>query len=137
MLLFCAVLFRFITSLPIAGIPSPPILSFTSRAKEVALEEIARKAAEDGKSAGLYSFRVGIRGGGCNGFEYYVRVEQAVTAHDYVFSQEGLSVVVDEKSAVFLNDSVVDYLDTMMEKKFVFRNPNATGSCGCGTSVSF
>ena len=135
-LLFSSIVLYCITSLPIAGIPSPSILSFTLRAKEVALEEIARQAKAESKQSSDYDFRVGLRGGGCNGFEYYVAVD-FVKADDYVFAAGDLKVAIDQKSAAFLDDAVVDYLDTMMEKKFVFKNPNATGSCGCGTSVSF
>ena len=86
--------------------------------------------------AGWY-FRVGLKGGGCSGFEYYIDVGNHASDSDYVFSKGSLNIVVDKKSALFLDGLVVDYVDSLLEKKFVFRNPNASGSCGCGSSVSF
>ena len=82
--------------------------------------------------------RFGVRMGGCSGMEYDVKFDE-VRENDKQFEfstakSEPLNVVVDPKSYLFINNVVVDYQVTFMDSKFVFNNPNATASCGCGTS---
>jgi len=83
--------------------------------------------------------RLGLKGGGCAGFEYHVAFDKEEQKGDRQFTFKGLDyesllVVVDPKSYFFLNGIEVDFQKTVMDSKFVFNNPNATRTCGCGTS---
>ena len=79
--------------------------------------------------------RGGVKGGGCSGFEYSLTVD-----HDYddnkdtLSNQHGVDVVVDKKSALYLEGTTLDYYSDISKRGFKFDNPNATKSCGCGSS---
>src|SRR5260221_11500936 len=91
-----------------------------------------RRTMEQQNMAGL---RLGVQGGGCSGLNYVVRFEQRPPSpKDNIFEREGAKVFVDPKSLKFLDGMVLDYHETLMERGFRFENPNATKSCGCGTS---
>ncbi|SRR5579871_2082409 len=91
-----------------------------------------RKTMEQQHMEGL---RLGVQGGGCTGLSYVVRFEtRPPTAKDNVIEREGARVFVDPKSYPFLDGLVLDYHETLMERGFRFDNPNATKTCGCGTS---
>lgn len=79
--------------------------------------------------------RLGVVGGGCSGFSYDVKFGEP-KEKDKIFDANGVTVAVDPKSLLYLAGITVDYEDTVMHKGFVFNNPNATKSCGCGTSFS-
>ncbi|MBL4889739.1 MAG: iron-sulfur cluster assembly accessory protein [Candidatus Lindowbacteria bacterium] len=83
------------------------------------------------ESAGL---RVGVAGGGCSGFSYKLDIADEPTDQDKVFESKGVRLFVDNKSYLFLNGLTLDYIDTLMERRFVFNNPNAEKTCGCGQS---
>lgn len=89
--------------------------------------------ADAGDTAGL---RVGVRGGGCSGFSYVIEFADETTPRDQVFEFDGLKVVVDPKSLVFLNGSTLDYETRLMSHGFKFINPNESAGCGCGESFS-
>lgn len=81
--------------------------------------------------------RLGLRGGGCSGFFYLLKVDTRPLPGDHVFEFDGLKVVVDRKSIVYLAGTTLEYTgDLMMPGGFEFRNPNAARSCGCGLSFS-
>ena len=81
--------------------------------------------------------RVGVNGGGCSGFEYRLGFDrEANEAQDHVSTQHGLTVAVDKKSALFLDGTTIDFHDGIDKRGFVFDNPNAQKSCGCGQSFS-
>ncbi len=80
--------------------------------------------------------RVGIKGGGCSGFSYTLDVTDKPAADDEVFVSHGIRVVTDPKSYLYLNGSEVDYNDSLLNGGFIFHNPNAKRSCGCGASFS-
>lgn len=80
--------------------------------------------------------RVQVSGGGCAGFSYGFSLARDRVAEDIVFDQDGVRVVVDPASLDLLHGSVIDYTDDLMASAFVVRNPNATSTCGCGTSFS-
>lgn len=80
--------------------------------------------------------RVGVKGGGCSGFSYALHLADAKGEHDEVFDSHGVTIVCDPKSYLYLNGTVVDFKDELMGRGFVFDNPNATSSCGCGSSFS-
>lgn len=79
--------------------------------------------------------RVAVAGGGCSGFQYDIRLDDAA-ADDLVLEGQGQSVIVDPVSLPFLAGAVIDFTDELIGARFVIENPNATSSCGCGTSFS-
>lgn len=82
------------------------------------------------------ALRIGVRGGGCSGVSYAIEFSDKVRAKDNVFEFDGLRVLVDPKSLVYLRGSVLDYEVQLMQHGFKFQNPNEKGSCGCGESFN-
>jgi iron-sulfur cluster insertion protein len=80
--------------------------------------------------------RVAVEGGGCSGFQYDIRLEAAPEADDLVLERDGQRVLIDPVSLPFLQDAVIDFTDELIGARFAIQNPNATASCGCGTSFS-
>ena len=80
--------------------------------------------------------RVSVQPGGCSGFKYALVIEDAATEDDLILDQDGYRVFVDPFSAQYLNGTTIDYVTSMQGSGFTFRNPNATGGCGCGSSFS-
>lgn len=81
-------------------------------------------------------FRVGVKGGGCSGFEYVLKLDEVATPFDVCVELEGVPIVGDSKSAKLLQGTVVDFTGNLIGGGFVFDNPNAARSCGCGTSFT-
>lgn len=81
------------------------------------------------------ALRVAVKGGGCSGFEYEITLD-APAQDDLVLEGEGQKVVVDEVSLPFLENATIDFSEELIGARFVIDNPNATSSCGCGTSFS-
>lgn len=79
--------------------------------------------------------RVAVDGGGCSGFQYDIKLDDAA-ADDLVLEKDGARVLVDSISLPFLTNAVIDFTDELIGARFVVQNPNATSSCGCGTSFS-
>lgn len=79
--------------------------------------------------------RVAVDGGGCSGFQYDIKLDDAA-ADDLVLEKNGQRVLVDAVSLPFLSNAVIDFTDELIGARFVVQNPNATSSCGCGTSFS-
>ena len=90
---------------------------------------------EIGASAEGKALRVAVEGGGCSGFQYEITLGEPCEG-DTVLEGEGERVVVDEVSLPFLSNAVIDFADELIGARFVIENPNATSSCGCGTSFS-
>ena len=80
--------------------------------------------------------RVAVLGGGCSGFQYKFDLETAVNDDDVVIEKDGAKVVIDSVSQPFLDGAVIDYKDELIGAHFAIDNPNASSSCGCGTSFS-
>jgi iron-sulfur cluster assembly accessory protein len=80
--------------------------------------------------------RVGVVGGGCSGFQYSMAFENASGMMDKVFTYDGLKVFIDATSLMYLNNCVVDYVETFEAAGFKFENPNVKSTCGCGSSFS-
>ncbi len=101
---------------------------------ERAVQEIRSifEREQPGDDAGL---RLGVVGGGCSGLSYLIEFSTPREA-DNVLSLEGLDVLVDPKSAIYLKGATLDYQDGLAGKGFVFVNPNASNSCGCGESFA-
>lgn len=80
--------------------------------------------------------RVGVKGGGCSGFSYILDLTETKKDTDEVFEQHGVRIICDPKSLLYLSGVTVDFKDEIMGRGFVFQNPNATSTCGCGSSFS-
>jgi iron-sulfur cluster assembly protein len=80
--------------------------------------------------------RMGVRGGGCSGLSYSLEFDTEIGPHDKEFDIDGIRVVVDKKSYLYLNGTTLDYVTQGLTGGFTFVNPNAKSSCGCGTSFS-
>jgi len=80
--------------------------------------------------------RVGIKGGGCSGFSYLLDLTEQSNDNDESFEQNGIKIICDPKSLLYLNGTTIDFKDDLMQRGFVFNNPNATSTCGCGSSFS-
>jgi len=83
-----------------------------------------------------WMLRMGVRGGGCSGFKYLLGFDNQKSDEDEVFAQNGITLVCDTRSYLYLNGTEIDYEDGLNGSGFVFKNPNATKSCGCGQSFS-
>jgi iron-sulfur cluster insertion protein len=81
-------------------------------------------------------FRVAVNGGGCSGFQYEFSIDTARQDDDLVFVSHGVEVVIDEMSLELVDNAELDYVQDLMGSYFSVSNPNATASCGCGTSFS-
>lgn len=117
----------------------PIAASTTTKGIEVtpkALARIRSAIAKENISAAEGGLRLGVQGGGCSGLTYSVRFDSKPRERDRVYDYDGVRVFVDPKSFIYLHGMVLDYEETLMQQGFVFRNPNATKSCGCGTSFS-
>ena len=103
---------------------------------ERAAKEILRVIGEQ-KFEGTTWVRIGAKGGGCSGFTYVLDFDQnGPTEFDLTFEQHGVNLVVDKKSEFFMGGTILDFNDGLLDRGFVFKNPLATGTCGCGTSFS-
>ena len=80
--------------------------------------------------------RVGVKGGGCSGFSYVLDLTEQQRDTDEAFEIHGVKIVCDPKSYLYLNGTSIDFKDEIMGRGFVFNNPNATSSCGCGSSFT-
>lgn len=100
---------------------------------EKAANHLKKVFAENNKTPDTAVLRVAVRGGGCSGFQYDLLVEDAPQDTDKVFESNGVRVVVDPVSIRYLEGSEVDF-DEGLSGGFKVKNPNATGTCGCGQS---
>jgi iron-sulfur cluster assembly protein len=80
--------------------------------------------------------RLGVKGGGCSGFSYALDLTESKSEQDEEFEVHGVRMICDPKSYLYLNGVSLDFKDEMMGRGFVFNNPNATSSCGCGSSFT-
>ena len=101
---------------------------------EKAIGRIRQVFVKQGVEGG--GLRLGVQGGGCSGMSYLIRFEPKERPSDRVFDFEGVKVFVDPKSLIYLEGMTLDYKESLMQSGFVFENPNAKKSCGCGTSFS-
>jgi iron-sulfur cluster insertion protein len=107
-------------------------LSLPPRVTDRAFARLAEIAELTGETKAL---RVGVDGGGCSGFQYDIRLDEPA-ADDLVLEKDGQKVLVDSVSLPFLENAVIDFTEELIGARFVIENPNATSSCGCGTSFS-
>jgi len=96
----------------------------------------ARLAEINASEGGAKALRVAVLGGGCSGFQYEFALEETPGEGDLVIEHDGQRVLVDPESLPFLEGSVVDFKDELIGARFAIENPNASSTCGCGTSFS-
>jgi len=90
----------------------------------------------DGEQKPEAFIRVGVKGGGCSGFTYILDIEEKQAESDQTFDFSGVKVLIDSKSMVYLAGTELDYTDGLNGSGFVFNNPNAQKTCGCGDSFA-
>jgi iron-sulfur cluster assembly protein len=100
---------------------------------ESAAQQIKRLLDQEGKLA-THALRMKVVGGGCSGLQYQLAFDDQVRENDSEIEASGVRLVVDEKSALYLVGTTLDYVDTLMESGFKIQNPNAKSTCGCGQS---
>ena len=98
-----------------------------------AAKRIAQILKDESEAAML---RVAVTGGGCSGFQYNFAIDDARLDDDLVVEREGATVLIDPVSLDFLKGAEIDFVDDLIGQSFKINNPNATSSCGCGTSFS-
>ena len=103
---------------------------------QVSARAFARLAEINAEGAAPRALRVAVLGGGCSGFQYEFALEEAPADGDLVIEDAGQKVLVDAESLEFLEGSVIDFKDELIGARFAVENPNASSTCGCGTSFS-
>ena len=99
-----------------------------------AVQQVKRLLVRDKRED--FGLRVSVANGGCSGFSYQLKFDKEATSEDIVLVRDGLSIYVDRTSAPYLKGTVIDFVAGIYGGGFKFTNPNATGTCGCGTSFS-
>jgi len=107
------------------------MIEITERARNEVRRIIEEQSLSDGTA-----LRVGVKGGGCSGFSYTLGFDDQINNMDQVNEVEGVKVVCDPKSFLYLNGTQIDFEESLMGRGFKFGNPNASNSCGCGESFS-
>lgn len=113
-----------------SNVEGTPDIRLSRKALEMAKRSIERRGIP---TEGL---RLGVRGGGCSGVSYAIEFADKIRGRDHVYEFEGLKIVIDPKSLVYLRGSVLDYEVKLMQHGFKFRNPNEKSGCGCGESFT-
>ena len=107
-------------------------IQVTSRAAKEFKHVLGQKGLPDDTA-----MRISVKGGGCSGFEYQIDIEHnQADEFDIESVQHDVRVVVDMKSEFYMNGTTIDFNDSLMERGFTFKNPMASGTCGCGSSFS-
>jgi iron-sulfur cluster assembly protein len=104
------------------------MISLTDKAALKVKEILGSEKKED------HALRLGVKGGGCSGFSYTLNLDKAFAESDQVFEDKGIKIVVDAKSFIYLTGTEIDYVENLSGSGFAFANPNASRSCGCGSS---
>jgi len=103
---------------------------------EKAAGKIQELLAKEGVAPETGGLRVGVQGGGCSGLTYAMRLDTQARDRDKVIEENGARLFVDPKSYLYLHETTLDYQEDLMRRGFVFQNPQASRSCGCGTSFT-
>ena len=102
----------------------------------VAGAEVMKFMQQEGVDPAVGGLRVSVQPGGCSGFKYGLLIEDQAAEDDIIVDQGEYKVFVDPFSAQYINGVIIDYTSSMQGSGFTFKNPNATGGCGCGSSFS-
>jgi len=114
---------------PPSEVKAEPVIQVTPKA----IAKIRQAFAKQGVEGVL---RLGVLGGGCSGLSYQFKFDTKTRPTDKVFEFDGVRIVVDPKSLLYLHGMTLDYKESLLQSGFVFENPNAQKNCGCGTSFS-
>ena len=116
--------------------PAPAAPAKGIQVTEKAIAKIRTAMVKEGISPEQGGLRLGVQGGGCSGLSYNIGFDTQPRERDRIFQFDDVRVFVDPKSFIYLHGMTLDYQETLMQQGFVFVNPQATKSCGCGTSFS-
>ncbi len=100
---------------------------------ERAAQEVGKIKAQN-NIAESHALRLGVKGGGCSGLSYVLAFDDQIKERDIVLEKHGVKIVVDQKSMFYLSGTTLDFTDGLNGRGFVFNNPQATKTCGCGSS---
>jgi len=106
------------------------------KVSDSARTKIVQLMAEDGYNADNDYVRVGVRSGGCSGLSYELKFDRSRSEDDKIFEDNAVKIVVDKRSFLYLVGTILEYSGGLNGKGFVFNNPNANRTCGCGESFS-
>ncbi len=110
--------------------PSPDKINISDNAAK----RISALAAAEGKDG--MRLRVSVSGGGCSGFQYGFSLDDHRNDDDLLFNKDGVEVIIDEMSLEYLKGSELDYVEDLIGSYFAMKNPNASSTCGCGSSFA-
>ena len=108
------------------------MIKVSDQAKEKAIQLMT----EDGFRPFEDFIRVGVKSGGCSGLEYMLKFDNEKTDSDSIFEDNGIKIIIDKKSILYLAGTILEYSGGLNGKGFIFNNPNANRTCGCGESFS-
>ena len=103
---------------------------------DIARNTVKKLMMEDGFDHSTDFVRVGVKSGGCSGLSYQLKFDNMIQENDNIFEDTGIKIVVDKKSLLYLVGTTLEYSGGLNGKGFVFTNPNANRTCGCGESFS-
>jgi len=106
------------------------------KVSETASKKVIELMNDDGFDATKHFVRVGVKSGGCSGLSYDLKFEKEQFENDKVFEDNGIRIIVDKKSFLYLIGTTLEYSGGLNGSGFVFNNPNANRTCGCGESFS-
>ena len=106
------------------------------KVSDIAKQKAAQLMSEDGFNPETDFIRVGVKSGGCSGLEYVLKFDNQKEENDQIFEDNGVKIIIDKKSILYLAGTVLEYSGGLNGKGFVFNNPNASRTCGCGESFS-
>ncbi|GLB53922.1 iron-sulfur-binding protein [Neptunitalea chrysea] len=106
------------------------------KVSETAKKKVAELMADDGYDATIDYVRVGVKSGGCSGLSYELKFDHSVNDTDKIFEDNNIKIAVDKKSFLYLIGTTLEYSGGLNGKGFIFNNPNAQRTCGCGESFS-
>jgi iron-sulfur cluster assembly accessory protein len=118
---------------PVSTTNQPEVLMTVT---PVAGEEVKKFMQQEGVDPAIGGLRVSVQPGGCSGFKYGLLIEDQAAEDDIIVEQGEFKVFVDPFSAQYIGGVIIDYTSSMQGSGFTFKNPNATGGCGCGSSFS-
>lgn len=106
------------------------------KVSETAKQKVVTLMTEEGFDASTDFVRVGVKSGGCSGLSYELNFDKSAAENDKVFEDNAVRIIVDKKSFLYLVGTTLEYSGGLNGKGFVFNNPNAQRTCGCGESFS-
>jgi len=103
---------------------------------DIAKKKVREMMLDDGFNADTDFVRVGVKSGGCSGLSYDLKFDKSKTVEDKIFKNNNIQIIVDKKSFLYLVGTTLDYSGGLNGTGFIFKNPNASRTCGCGESFS-